>query len=122
MLENEITGSIVNAAMKVHTALGPGLFESVYKACLQHELVKRGLQVEREHPVPVQYDGERFDFGFRIDLLVGGIVVVEVKAAKPNPLYEAQLLSYLRLSGLHLGLLLNFHVASMKDGVKRMIN
>ena len=122
MLENEITGSIVSAAMKVHTALGPGLFENVYKTCLQHELVKRGLKVEREHPVPVQYDGERFDFGYRIDLLVEGVVVVEVKAAKPNPLYEAQLLSYLRLSGLHLGLLLNFHLVSMKDGVKRMIN
>jgi len=122
MTENEITGSIVNAAMKVHTALGPGAFEHVYKSCLQYELVKRGLRVEREHPVPVQYDGERFDFGYRIDLLVEGMIVVEVKAAKPNPLYEAQLLSYLRLSGLHVGLLLNFHVASMKDGVKRMIN
>jgi GxxExxY protein len=122
MTENEITGSIVNAAMKIHTALGPGVFENVYKSCLQYELVKRGLRVEREHPVPVQYDGERFDFGYRIDLLVEGMIVVEVKAAKPNPLYEAQLLSYLRLSGLHVGLLLNFHVASMKDGVKRMIN
>lgn len=122
MTANDITGSIVNAAIKVHTALGPGLFENVYKSCLQHELAKRGLQVEREHPVPVVYDGERFDFGYRIDLLVEKIVVVEVKAAKPNPLFEAQLLSYLRLSGLHLGLLLNFHLVSMKDGIKRMIN
>ena len=122
MAENEITGAIVNAAIKVHTALGPGLFENVYKSCLQHELLKRGLRVEREHPVPVMYDGERFDFGYKVDLLVENIVIVEVKAAKPNPIYEAQLLSSLRLSGLHLGLLLNFHLVSMKDGIKRMIN
>lgn len=122
MEENEITGAIVSAAFKVHTALGPGLLESVYKACLHHELVKRGLHVAREHPVPVHYDGVLFELGFRMDLLVEDKVVVEVKAAKANPIHEAQLLSYMRLTKKHVGLLLNFHVVSMKDGIKRMIN
>ena len=94
MEENEITGAIVSAAIKVHTALGPGLLESVYKACLHHELVKRGLHVVREHPVPVHYDGVLFELGFRMDLLVEDRVVVEVKAAKANPIHEAQLLSH----------------------------
>lgn len=122
MEENEITGAIVSAAIKVHTALGPGLLESVYKACLHHELVKRGLHVVREHPVPVHYDGVLFELGFRMDLLVEDRVVVEVKAAKANPIHEAQLLSHMRLTKTHVGLLLNFHVVSMKDGIKRMIN
>ena len=122
MTENDISGSIVRAAIKVHTALGPGLFESVYKSCLQYELEKHGLHVEREHPVAVHYDDRSFGFGYRIDLLVERTVVVEVKAAKPNPLYVAQLLSYLRLSGLRVGPLLNFHLVSMKDGIKRMVN
>ena len=119
MENNHVTGLIVSAAMKVHTVLGPGLFENVYKACLQHELVKHELEVVREFPVSVHYEGVRFDLGYKIDLLVGKSVVVEWKAAKPNSLFEAQLLSYLRLSGIRLGL--NFHVPSMKDGIKRMI-
>jgi GxxExxY protein len=122
METNEITGEIVSAAIKVHTVLGPGLLESVYKACLHHELVKRGLQVIREHPVPVQYDGVQFEMGFRMDLFVEDRVIVEVKAARENPVHEAQLLSHMRLTRTRIGLLLNFHVASMKDGIKRMIN
>lgn len=122
MQDNDVTGTIVSAAMKVHTVLGPGLLEGVYKACLHHELVKRGLHVVREHPVPVQYDGVQFEMGFRIDPLVEDSVIVEVKAAKAHPVHEAQLLSHMRLTRTRVGLLLNFHVASMKDGIKRMIN
>jgi GxxExxY protein len=88
---------------------------------LQHELEKRGLEVTREYPVAVVYDGVRFELGYKADLLVEKSVIVEVKAAKPNPLFEAQLLSYLRLTTVRLGLLLNVHVASMKEGIKRMI-
>jgi len=122
MEDNEITGTIVSAAIKVHTVLGPGLLESVYKACLHHELVKRGLSVTREQPVPVQYDGVQFEMGFRMDLLVENSVIVEVKAAKANPVHEAQLLSHVRLTRTRIGLLLNFHVVSMKDGIKRMLD
>lgn len=121
MEQNQVTGEIVRSAIKVHTALGPGLLESAYKACLQHELTKRGLRSEREFPVSLNYDGLRIDVGYRVDLLVEGAVIVEVKAAKHHPLYEAQLLSYLKVTGLHVGLLLNFHVVSMKDGIKRMV-
>ena len=122
MEDNDISGIIVSAAMKVHTVLGPGLLESVYKACLHHELAKRGLRAIREHPIPIQYDGLQFDMGFRADLLVEDRVIVEVKASKENPVHEAQLLSHLRLTRTRVGLLLNFHVVSMKDGIKRMIN
>ena len=119
---NHITGEIVRAAMKVHTVLGPGLLESVYKACLAHELKRRGFQLEREYPVAIDYEELQIDGAYRIDLLVEGRVIVEVKAAKHHPLYEAQLLSYLRLTGLRVGLLINFCVPSMRDGIKRMVN
>ena len=120
---NERSGTVVDAAMKVHSALGPGLLESVYLACLAHELQTRGLPVLVQVPVPVAYRGIRLEVGYRIDLLVDNAVVVEVKAiAKVLPVHHAQLLSYLRLSGHRLGLLINFHEVHLKHGIKRMVN
>jgi GxxExxY protein len=123
MRENEISGIIVNAAMKVHTALGPGLLESAYEACLNHELRKTGLKTLTQVPLPLQYDGIKLDVGYRLDLLAEDLVVVEIKAVDSlAPIHTAQLLSYLKLSGKKVGLLLNFHVLHMKDGVKRVVN
>ena len=120
---NEISGQIVDAAMKVHSALGPGLLESAYEGCLVHELRKRGLQVANQVTLPVVYDGVEIDVGYRLDLLVERSVIVELKAVdKIAPIHEAQLLTYLKLSGHRLGLLLNFNVVRMKDGIKRMVN
>ena len=114
---------VIDAAMKGHSALGPGLLENAYERCLVHELRKRGLHVEHQLPLPVIYDGVCIDLGYRIDLLVNGAVVVEVKAvAKLLPLHEAQLLSYLKLSGHKIGLLMNFNVPHLKEGLKRMVN
>jgi len=123
MENNQISGEIVDAAMKVHSALGPGLLESAYEACLAYELRKRGITVEQQVALPVLYDGVTLDLGYRIDLLVEDEVIVELKSvAKVLAIYEAQLLSYLRLSGRRLGLLLNFNVLHMRDGIKRMVN
>ncbi|MBI4383472.1 MAG: GxxExxY protein [Nitrospinae bacterium] len=120
---NDISGEIVDAAMKVHSALGPGLLESAYEACLKYELGKRGLQVQSQLTLPVAYDGIEIDAGYRVDLLVENTVVVELKAVdKTAPIHEAQLLSYLKLSGKRLGLLINFNVLRLKDGIKRMAN
>ena len=120
---NEISGQIVDAAVKVHSKLGPGLLESAYEACLIYELRKRGLNVEVQVPIPVRYEGVTIDVGYRLDLLVEQEVVVELKAVDTLiPLHEAQLLSYLRLSHRHLGLLINFHSPLLKDGIKRMVN
>jgi GxxExxY protein len=120
---NEISGSIIDAAMKVHTALGPGLLESAYEGCLAFELLSRGIPVARQVELPVNYCGHRIDVGYRIDLLVAELVIVELKAVdKLAPIHEAQLLTYLRLSRIHLGLLLNFNVTHMKDGIKRMVH
>jgi len=120
---NEVSGIAVDAAMRVHTALGPGLLESAYEACLLHELGKRGLKVLSQVALPVVYDGVKIDVGYRIDLLIEDVVVVELKAVeKLLPIHEAQLLSYLKLGGNKLGLLINFNVLHMKDGIKRMVN
>jgi GxxExxY protein len=120
---NRISRQIVDAAMKVHSAVGPGLLEGAYQACLMSELSRHGLTVQREVAFPVTYEGERIDLGYRIDLLVEESVVIEVKAiAALLPIHEAQLLSYLRLSGHRLGLLLNFHVLHMRDGIKRLVH
>ena len=120
---NAISGQIVDAAMRVHTVLGPGLLEGAYEACFAHELRKRGLRVETQFPLPVSYDGVRVDLGYRLDLLVEGEVVVEIKAIETVlPVHKAQLLSYLKLGGKRLGLLINFHVLRMKDGVTRLVN
>jgi GxxExxY protein len=123
MMENEIGDVVVESALKVHTALGAGLLESVYEACLAHELVKHGLGVERQVPCPVTYEDLKIDGGFRLDLLVGGKVVIEVKAVESLlPVHTAQLLTYLKLGGFKLGYLLNFNVAHMRDGIKRIVN
>ena len=120
---NEITGQIIDASMKVHTELGPGLLESAYEACLAHELRKRGINVLVQLSLPVKYDGIELEAGYRIDLLVQDRVIVELKAVeKTTPLHEAQLLSYLKLSKKKIGLLINFNVARLKDGIKRMAN
>ena len=120
---NDISGQIVDAAMKVHSKLGPGLLESAYEACLVHELRGRGLRVRSQVPMPVVYDGTSIELGYRIDLLVEEAVIVELKAVtKQLPVYEAQLLSYLKLSDYRLGLLINFHVPRMRDGIKRLAN
>jgi GxxExxY protein len=123
MRVNDITHGIIGAAMKVHQTLGPGLLESAYEACLGHELVKLGLRVERQKPVPIIYDGVRLDCGFRADLLVEGMVVVECKSKDAlHPIDTAQVLSHLRLLRLPVGLLINFHVLALKDGIKRVVN
>jgi GxxExxY protein len=120
---NEVSGSVVDAAMKVHTALGPGLLEGAYEACLLHELRNRGRKVLAQVALPVVYDGVAIEIGYRIDLLVEDVVVVELKAVeKLLPIHEAQLLSYLKLGGHKLGLLINFNVLHLKDGIKRMVN
>jgi len=119
---NRVSGAVVDAAMAVHTALGPGLLESAYEACLAHELRKRGFRVESQVGLPVVYDGVRLDLGYRLDLIVDGVVIVEIKAVEAiSPVHQAQVLSYLKLSGVTVGLLLNFHVAHLKDGIKRFV-
>ncbi len=123
MNPNEVSGQIVDAAMKVHTALGPGLLESAYEGCLAYELRKRGLKVAVQLGLPVVYEGVNIDVGYRIDLLVQELVIVELKAVdKIAPIHHAQLLTYLKLSGKQLGLLINFNVLHLRDGIKRMVN
>jgi GxxExxY protein len=120
---NEITGQIVDASIKVHTQLGPGLLESAYEACLTYELRKRGLDVGVQVPLPIRYEDVKLDAGYRLDLLVESSVIVELKSVeKMIPLYNAQLLSYLKLSGMKIGLLINFNVIRLKDGLKRLAN
>ncbi len=123
MSENEIGEILLGCAIKVHTALGPGLLESTYEACLIYELAKAGLKAERQVALPVVYDGVQLDAGYRIDVLVANLVVVELKVAERIlPLHSAQLLSYLKLSGKKLGYLLNFNVVHMRQGIKRVVN
>lgn len=120
--ENDVSREIVDAAIKVHRALGPGLLESVYEKCLKWELEQRGLTVQSQIAVPVEYGAVRIDTGLRLDLLVDGSVIIELKAVEQmNPLYEAQLLIYLKISGNTLGILLNFNVPLLKHGIKRLV-
>ena len=120
---NRVSGDVVDSSMEVHSTLGPGLLESAYEACLTYELRSRGYTVVTQQPLPLIYKGIHLDLGYRMDLLVDNSVVVEVKAVdKLIPLYDAQLLSYLKLSGKKLGLLINFHVPRLKDGIRRMVN
>ena len=113
---------VVDAAFAVHKNLGPGLLESVYEVCLCHELTKRGVTFRRQLSLPVIYDGEQLDAGLRLDVLAGESVIVELKAVeKHNPLFEAQLLTYLKLTGHRLGLLINFNVPLIRDGIKRIV-
>ncbi len=121
--ENKIGDAVIASALKVHTALGPGLLESAYEACLAHELEKNGLIVRKQVAVPVIYEGLRLEAGYRIDLLIGEKVVVELKTVeKFAPVHMAQILSYLRLGGFKLGYLLNFAELHMRDGIKRVAN
>ena len=123
MVNDDITREIIGSAIQVHATLGPGLLESAYRVCLHQELVLKGLRVEVEWPIPVVYRERRIDVGYRIDLLVEDRVLVELKAlTKVLPVHEAQLLSYLRLSGYPVGLLINFHVLLLRDGIRRMVN
>jgi GxxExxY protein len=116
----ELTGTIIECAMKVHSELGAGLLESVYEICLAHELRKRGLKVDAQVTVPVFYDGIKLDAGFRIDLLVEDTVVVEIKAVESLlEVHKAQTITYLKLSGKPVALLINFNVAHLKDGIRR---
>ncbi|HWE39067.1 MAG TPA: GxxExxY protein [Isosphaeraceae bacterium] len=120
---NDITESIIGAAIAVHRQLGPGLLESTYEACPAFELADRGLSIERQKDLPVIYVRVRVDCGYRIDLLVAKKVVVELKSVEHlAPIHEAQLLSYLKLSGHKVGLLINFNVTILKSGVKRIVN
>ena len=119
---NRVSGIIVDCAVKVHTVLGPGLLESVYRACLIEELSERGLSVRTEVPVPIIYKAKKLQAGYRIDVLVNELVIIELKACEGiSPVHEAQALTYLKLSGKRLALLLNFNVALMKDGIRRFI-
>jgi GxxExxY protein len=120
---DQCSGEIVDAAIAVHTALGPGALESAYEACLAWELRRRGRDVVTQVAIPIVYRGVRLDAGYRLDLLVDDAVVVEVKAvSKLLPVHEAQLLSYLRLGDYRLGLLINFHVPALVDGIRRRVN
>lgn len=120
---DKVAAEIVDAALKIHKELGPGLLESAYETCLEHELLKRGYKVERQNPQPVHYDGIVIDGGYRIDLLVDDAVVIELKAVTElAPIHHAQLLTYLKLSRKSLGLLINFNVPLLKDGIRRVAN
>ena len=120
---NDITEAIIGAAIAVHRELGPGLLKSAYEACLTYELVERKLKVERQKELPVTYRGVQLDCGYRIDLPVEQQVVVELKAVeKLEPIHEAQLLSYLKLSGRKVGLLINFNVKLLKNGIRRLVH
>jgi GxxExxY protein len=120
---NRISRDIIDSAIKIHTVLGPGLLESAYEACLEHELRRRKHKVLRQVILPVVFEGMNVDLGYRIDLIIDDKVLVELKACEAlHPIHKAQLTSYLRLSGRHLGLLINFHVPRLKDGIVRQVN
>jgi GxxExxY protein len=122
LIEETLTQQIIGAAIEVHRHLGPGLLESAYQTCLAHELTLRGIPFESEVPLPLSYKGSQVECGYRLDLLVDGKVVVELKAVDALlPVHEAQLMTYLRLSGCRVGLLINWHVPVLKDGVKRRV-
>ncbi len=123
MIENEISNKIIGCAIEVHKQLGPGLLESAYQECLFYELQKAGLEVEKEKPMPIVYKEVKLDHGYRIDLLVEKKVVIEIKTVEIlNDVHTAQVLTYLKLGDYKLGLLLNFHVSVLKNGIKRVIN
>lgn len=123
MRENEVTGMVVDAAYRIHIQLGPGLLESVYQALLYRELLKRGLRVEKNVRVPIAFDGVQFDEGFVADLIVEDLVIVEIKSVVSTlPVHKKQLLTYLRLTGKRVGLLINFSVALIKEGIVRIAN
>jgi len=119
---NEITSTIIGCAIEVHRNLGPGLLESAYEECLAYELCKKGLMIKRQQPTPVIYKEIKLECGYRIDVLVENTVVIELKAVDAiNPVHEAQILTYMKFAGKKLGLLINFNVTVLKDGIKRYI-
>ena len=120
---NQLSSKIIGSAIQVHKALGPGLLESAYEECLCHELHLQGVSFERQKSLPVVYKGKRLDCGYRLDLVVENAIILELKSCeKIDPIHIAQLLTYLRLANLHLGLILNFNAAVMKDGIVRIAN
>ena len=120
--KNQLSGRNIGAAIEVHTQLGPGLLEATYETCLAHELELSGLHVQRQKALPLVYKDLKLEHGYRIDLIVENLIIVEVKAVdRLAPVHEAQVLTYLKLSGLHLGLLINFHVQLLKQGIRRYI-
>ncbi len=120
---NKISGSIIEFAIAVHRELGPGMLEGAYEICLVHELVRHGFDVQRQVVLPIVYQDIKLDAGYRIDLLIENAVIVELKVVeKFHPVHEAQLLSYLKMSDLRLGLLINFNVKLLKDGIRRVVN
>ena len=120
---NQLSSKIIGAAIEVHKALGPGLLESAYEECLCHELELRGINFERQKPLPIKYKDVQLDCGYRLDILVENQIVLELKSCEQiEPIHKAQLLTYLRLAALTLGLLLNFNVPVMKDGIVRIVN
>ena len=123
MKHNEVSATIIDVAMRIHRELGPGLLESVYQKVMAHELRKRGLHVEEQVPMPVEWDGERMEVGFRADLVVEGKVIVELKSVEGvTPVFKKILLTYLRVADKRLGLLINFNEALLKDGITRIVN
>jgi GxxExxY protein len=123
MTYNELSGLILDVAIDVHRRLGPGLLESVYETILAHELIKRGLSVRREDPIPLVWDNLRFDIGFRADLIVNDLILIELKSVEQlAAVHKKQVLTYLRVTGLKLGLLINFGEETLKDGLRRIIN
>jgi GxxExxY protein len=120
---NQITQTIIGAAIEVHKNLGPGLLESAYETCLAFELAERGVKVEKQKPLPLMYKGITLDCGYRLDLLVEGKAIIEIKAVdEMNPVYNAQLLSYLKLTNCKIGLLINFNVLKLTNGITRIVN
>ena len=123
MTENELSRIVLGDAIKVHRSLGPGLLESVYESCLGHQLIKSGLKIEMQKPIPLVYDEIKLDCGFRCDLIIENKLIIEVKAVDQfNEVHLAQVLTYLKLTGVRLGLLMNFNVVKLKDGIKRVVN
>lgn len=123
MIENDLSSKIIGCAIEVHKQLGPGLLESAYQECLLYELKNKGLKVQKEKPMPIVYKDVKLDHGYRIDLLVENKVVIELKTVESlTDVHTAQVLTYLRLGNYKLGLLLNFHVSVLKNGIKRLIN
>jgi GxxExxY protein len=120
---NHLSSKIIGAAIEVHKVLGPGLLESAYEKCLCHELKLRGLSFDNQKPLPLVFKGEEIDCGYRLDIIVGNAIILELKACeKIEPIHKAQLLTYLKISGLTLGLILNFNVPIMRRGIVRIVN
>jgi GxxExxY protein len=120
---NDLTGKIIGAAIEVHKTLGPGLLESIYEECLCIEFDTRKFPYERQKKLPIKYKGTKLDLGYRIDLIVSNMVIIELKACDSlQPIHEAQLLTYLKLTGIKVGLLINFNVPVLKEGIKRLVN